>query len=49
MKTILLALACIVFTGASVIGDDRTTTTTTTTYSTGSGTITEYAPGSPSS
>lgn len=47
MKTILLTLACVAFAAMPAIGDDeKKTTTTTTTYSTGTGTITEYTPGS---
>ena len=45
MKTILLTLACVAFSLVTATADDKkTTTTTTTTY--GSGTITEYTPGS---
>lgn len=43
MKTILLALAFATFGVAATFADDKTVTTTTTTY--GSGTITEYTPG----
>ena len=45
MKTILLTLAFVAFSLVTATADDKkTTTTTTTTY--GSGTITEYTPGS---
>jgi hypothetical protein len=43
MKTILLALAFATFGTVAAFADDKTVTTTTTTY--GSGTITEYTPG----
>lgn len=46
MKTLLLTLVCAAFTAATAFADDRTTATTTTTYSTSTGTIGEYAPGS---
>ncbi|RBP44477.1 hypothetical protein DES53_104298 [Roseimicrobium gellanilyticum] len=43
MKTILTTLACLAFALVTASADDKKTTTTTTTY--GSGTITEYTPG----
>ncbi|QIF01863.1 hypothetical protein [Roseimicrobium sp. ORNL1] len=46
MKTILLTLVCAAFTAAGAFADDRTVSTTTTTYSTGTGTINAYTPGS---
>jgi hypothetical protein len=44
MKTILLTLSCLAFAAVAAFADDKTTTTTTTTTY-GSGTITEYTPG----
>jgi hypothetical protein len=43
MKTILLTLALSMFGAAAALADDKTATTTTTTM--GTGTITEYTPG----
>ena len=42
MKAILLTLVCAVFTAASAFADDRTVSTT---YTTSSGTINAYTPG----
>jgi hypothetical protein len=46
MKTPYILLACGLLTAGALVAEDRTTTTTTkTTTTTGSGTITEYSPG----
>ena len=45
LKTTLLGIACAIVTPV-VLAQTETTTTTTTTTTTGSGTITEYTPGS---
>jgi hypothetical protein len=46
LRSTLLGIACAIITSALVAQTETTTTTTTTTTNRGSGTLTEYSPGS---